>query len=83
MKRIVFSSLTVLLICSLAFTKATDEIEQKPWTLSEVDKAIKHCEVKVSKTLGHLNTYKKSPHTLHKGEKYWNTKPAGGWTSGF
>ena len=62
---------------------ANHEFNQNPWTLSEVDKAIKHCEIKVKQTLDHLDTYKQSPRNLHKGEKHWNTKPTGGWTSGF
>jgi len=53
------------------------------WTLEEVQKAIDHCEEKVLGTLENLNTYKKSPRTVHAGEKHWNTKPTGGWTSGF
>lgn len=83
MKHITFLLLTILLVCSFACAQATDELKQNPWTLSEVDAAIKHCEVKVKQTLDHLDSYKQSPRTLHKGEKHWDTKPTGGWTSGF
>jgi len=60
---------------------------QKPkyigWTLAEVQNAIEHCEEKTLATLENLDDYKKSPRTIHAGEKHWNTKPTGGWTSGF
>src|SRR5680860_105458 len=53
------------------------------WTLDEVQNTIDLCEEKALITLENLDTYKKSPRTIHAGEEHWNTKPTGGWTSGF
>jgi unsaturated chondroitin disaccharide hydrolase len=57
--------------------------EYARWALADVQNAIDHCEQKALVTLGNLDSYKKSPRTIHAGEKHWNTKPTGGWTSGF
>ncbi len=53
------------------------------WSIEQVQNAINNCEEKVLGTLENLNTYKKSPRTIPKGEIHWEAKPTGGWTSGF
>jgi unsaturated chondroitin disaccharide hydrolase len=61
-----------------------DENEvQKKWSRKEVQKAIDYCEGKVLQTLIYLGNSDKSPRTIPEGEKHWEAKPAGGWTSGF
>ncbi|MBT6765458.1 MAG: glucuronyl hydrolase [Prolixibacteraceae bacterium] len=65
------------------FAIKTEKKNPKSWTLSEVQKAINHCEEKALQTLQNLDTYKKSPRTIPAGEKHWHTKLTGGWTSGF
>ncbi len=56
---------------------------QKKWTQKEVQKAIDYCEEKALQTLNNLGNSNNSPRTIPTGEKQWESKPAGGWTSGF
>lgn len=78
-------SLILIFFLSIASCDNTiiEESPYEPWTLDEVQKAIDHCEQKAMLTLENLDVYGRSPRTVHAGEKHWNTKPTGGWTSGF
>jgi len=53
------------------------------WSLEEVQKAIGYCEAKTLNTLEILGNSEKSPRAIPSGEKHWESKPPGGWTSGF
>lgn len=73
-------AIAFLSIVSVSFGQ---QREFNGWTLDEVQKAIDHCEVKVERTIENLKGHDKSPRTVPAGNKHWEAKPAGGWTSGF
>lgn len=73
-------AIAFLSIVSVSFGQ---QREFNGWTLDEVQKAIDHCEVKVERTIENLKGHDKSPRTVPAGNKHWEAKPTGGWTSGF
>ena len=78
----------LLFILSLFFVTTTISAQEKdtmyvPWSVKDLQQSIEYCASKTLATIENLASYKKSPRTILSGEKHWNAKSAGGWTSGF
>ncbi len=74
------SAVILLLVVSVSFGQKREEAK---WTLVDVQRAIDYCESKAERTIVNLNGFEKSPRIVPLGDKHWQAKPAGGWTSGF
>src|SRR5690606_27434341 len=77
-----YGSLVIVLLSMVSISYGQKR-EYDRWTLDEVQKAIGHCELKAEHTIENLGGHDKSPRTIPAGNKHWEAKPAGGWTSGF
>lgn len=75
--------LLAIVLLSVVSVSTGQQREFDSWTLDEVQKAIDHCEFKVEGTIENLKGHDRSPRTVPPGEKHWDAKPTGGWTSGF